>query len=68
MMMTSELYPQILNEIQENSIKIYQFPDTDGDQEEAEANKKLRVSLHLWWLDLCQSVLYVGGHSFRCCW
>ncbi len=35
---------QILNEIQESGIKIYQFLDTDGDQEEAAANKKLRVS------------------------
>ena len=37
-------HSQILNEIQENGIKIYQFPDTIGDQEEeTAANKKLRV-------------------------
>ena len=35
---------QIMNEIVENGIKIYQFPDSDGDEEEAAANKRLRVS------------------------
>jgi hypothetical protein len=33
-----------MNEIHENGIKIYQFPDSEGDEEEAAANKKLRVS------------------------
>lgn len=33
-----------MNEIAENEIKIYQFPDSEGDEEEAAANKKLRVS------------------------
>ena len=37
------LFPQILQEIEENGIKIYKFPDSEGDEEEAAANKKLRV-------------------------
>ena len=36
--------PQVLQEIVENGIKIYSFPDTEGDEEEAVANRKLRVS------------------------
>ena len=36
--------PQIMNDIVENGIKIYQFPDSPDDEEEAAANKKLRVS------------------------
>ena len=35
---------QVLQEIVENGIKIYSFPDTEGDEEEAVANRKLRVS------------------------
>ena len=35
---------QVLQEIIENGVKIYTFPDTEGDEEEAAANKKLRVS------------------------
>jgi hypothetical protein len=34
----------VLQEIVENGIKIYSFPDTEGDEEEAVANRKLRVS------------------------
>ena len=37
-----------MNEILENGIKIYQFPDSEGDEEEAAANKKLRVSTVSW--------------------
>lgn len=37
---------RILNEIHENGIKIYQFPDTAGDQEEeTAANRKLREAI-----------------------
>ena len=36
----------MIQEIVENGIKIYSFPDTEGDEEEAAANKKLRVSVH----------------------
>ncbi|CAI8016184.1 Septin-7 [Geodia barretti] len=35
----------IMNEIHENGIKIYQFPDSEGDEEEAAANKKLRDAI-----------------------
>lgn len=46
---------QILNEIQENGIKIYQFPDTIGDQEEeTAANRKLRV------------IIIIVSHSSLC--
>ena len=38
---------QVLQEIVENGVKIYAFPDTEGDEEEAAANKKLRVSCFL---------------------
>lgn len=37
-----------MNEILENGIKIYQFPDSEGDEEEAAANKKLRVCTVCW--------------------
>ena len=37
-------HTQVLQEIRECGINIYEFPDTDGDAEEAAANKKLRVS------------------------
>ena len=50
---------QILQEIQENGIKIYQFPDTDGDEEEAAANKKLRVGRHTAWCSHYQLALSV---------
>ena len=36
---------QILREIEEHKIRIYQFPDMEGDAEEAAANKKLRVCI-----------------------
>lgn len=35
---------QVLQEIIDSGVKIYTFPDTEGDEEEAAANKKLRVS------------------------
>ena len=35
--------PQILQEIEEHGVKIYRFPDSGSDEEEAVANKKLRV-------------------------
>ncbi len=37
-------HTQVLQEIRDCGINIYEFPDTDGDAEEAAANKKLRVS------------------------
>lgn len=44
MQLLHSLSLQILHEIEEAGIKIYQFPDTvGGDEEEASANKKLRV-------------------------
>ena len=50
-------HTQILQEVEENGIKIYEFPDTDGDVEEAAANKKLRVG------QPCASTLYALDHK-----
>ena len=52
-------YLQILNEIAQHKIKIYEFPDCD-DEEEAKIQKKLKVS---------QSVgsTHSGSGSFQCC-
>jgi len=36
---------RILQEIEEHKIRIYQFPDSEGDAEEAAANKKLRDAI-----------------------
>lgn len=35
----------VMQEIIENGIKIYSFPDTEGDEEEAAANRKLRETI-----------------------
>ena len=52
-------YLQILNEIAQHKIKIYEFPDCD-DEEEAKIQKKLKVG---------QSVgsAHKGSGSFQCC-
>ena len=34
---------QVLQQIEEQKINIYQFPDTDYDEEEMAANKRLKV-------------------------
>ena len=34
---------QVLQQIEEQKINIYQFPDTDYDEEEAAANRRLKV-------------------------
>lgn len=39
---------QIMREIQEHKIKIYEFPETD-DEEESKLVKKIKVCVHDWW-------------------
>ena len=34
---------QVLQQIEEHKINIYQFPDSDYDEEEAAANRRLKV-------------------------
>ena len=38
---------QVLQDIQNNQIKIYEFPDGEGDAEEMAANKKMKVCVYV---------------------
>lgn len=35
-----------MQEIHNYGIKIYQFPDAEGDEDDSQANRKLKVSRH----------------------
>lgn len=54
----------VLQEIQENNINIYRFPDTEGDVEEAAANKKLRECIPFAVVG-SNTVLEVSGKKIR---
>lgn len=71
---------QVLQDIADNGIKIYQFPDANLDEEDDAANQKLRVWMDGWmirlmdgqtdkWTDsLLLGYFFLGSHSFCCCW
>ena len=46
-----------MQEIRNYGIKIYQFPDTEEDEDETQANRKLKVAMAAY-LSLLQLIIY----------